>query len=89
MSEPRTATDDEIGLLAYQVWSYKQGEMVSLLIHLGDRLGPLPGDGGAGPVSSQELADRTGLHERWVRGVAAGTGRRRPARVGTTTIGSS
>ena len=30
---------DEVGRFAFRVWSYKQGEMVSLLIHLGDRLG--------------------------------------------------
>ena len=30
---------DEVAKFAFRVWSYKQGEMVSLLIHLGDRLG--------------------------------------------------
>ena len=74
MSEPQSATDEEIGLLAYQVWTYKQGEMVSLLIHLGDRLGLYRAMWGAGPVSSQELADRTGLHERWVREWLQGQG---------------
>jgi hypothetical protein len=28
---------DEVARFAFRVWSYKQGEMVSLLIHLGDR----------------------------------------------------
>ena len=74
MSEPRTATNDEIGLLAYQVWTYKQGEMVSLLIHLGDRLGLYRTMWGAGPLSSQELAERSGLHERWVREWLRGQG---------------
>ncbi len=48
--------------------------MVSLLIHLGDRLGLYRAMWGAGPVSSQELADRTGLHERWVREWLRGQG---------------
>jgi SAM-dependent methyltransferase len=60
-------TDEEVGLFAFQVWSYKQGEMVSLLIHLGDRLGLYRAMAGAGPLTSEALAARTGLHERWVR----------------------
>jgi 2-polyprenyl-3-methyl-5-hydroxy-6-metoxy-1,4-benzoquinol methylase len=67
-------TDEEIGLFAFQVWSYKQGEMVSLLIHLGDRLGLYRAMDGAGPVTSTELAERTGLHERWVREWLRGQG---------------
>jgi len=74
MSEPGIASEEEIGLLAYQVWTYKQGEMVSLLIHLGDRLGLYRAMWGAGPLSSQEVADRTGLHERWVREWLRGQG---------------
>ena len=67
MTEPSQPSAEEIGLLAYQVWSYKQGEMVSLLIHLGDRLGLYRAMRGAGPLGAPEVADRTGLHERWVR----------------------
>jgi SAM-dependent methyltransferase len=58
---------DEVGAFAFRVWGYKQGEMVSLLIHLGDRLGLYRELDGAGPVTSQELAERTGLHPRWLR----------------------
>ena len=57
---------DQAALFAYRVWSYKQGEMVSLLIHLGDRLGLYRALDGAGPVSAREFAERTGLHERWL-----------------------
>jgi SAM-dependent methyltransferase len=57
----------EVGLFAFKVWGYKQGEMVSLLIHLGDRLGLYGAMDGAGSLTSDELATRTGLHERWVR----------------------
>ncbi|MEY2452554.1 MAG: hypothetical protein QOD92_2128 [Acidimicrobiaceae bacterium] len=58
---------DQAALFAFRVWSYKQGELVSLLIHLGDRLGLYRALDGAGPVTSSELAERTGLHERWLR----------------------
>jgi SAM-dependent methyltransferase len=58
---------DEVGRFAFRVWSYKQGEMVSLLIHLGDRLGLYRALDGAGTVTAPELAERTGLHPRWLR----------------------
>jgi len=70
-SAARTSTDridpDEVARYAFRVWGYKQGEMVSLLIHLGDRLGLYRVLDGAGTVTAEELARRTGLHERWLR----------------------
>lgn len=63
----RREPDPELAaLFAFNVWSYKQGEMVSLLIHLGDRLGLYRALDGAGPLTAPALADRTGLHERWL-----------------------
>jgi len=59
--------DDATRAMAFRVWAYKQGEQVSLLIHLGDRLGLFAAMAGAGPLTSVELAERTGLAERWVR----------------------
>ena len=60
---------------SFNVWSYKQGEMVSLMIHIGDRLGLYRALQGAGPVTATELAARTHLKERWLfewlRGQAA------------------
>jgi SAM-dependent methyltransferase len=38
-----------------------------LLLHLGDRLGLYRAMAGAGPITSAELADRTGTAERYVR----------------------
>jgi 2-polyprenyl-3-methyl-5-hydroxy-6-metoxy-1,4-benzoquinol methylase len=62
-----TAADpDLVRLFAFRVWSYKQGELVSLMIHLGDRLGLYRALVDAGPVTAPELAARTGLHERWL-----------------------
>ena len=58
---------DVVGLFAYRVWSYKQGEVVSLLIHFGDRLGLLAALADGRWVDSVGVADDTGLDERWVR----------------------
>ena len=57
---------DAVQAFAFTVWNYKQGEMVSLMIHLGDRLGIYAHLDGAGPVTAAELARRSGLHERWL-----------------------
>jgi SAM-dependent methyltransferase len=69
--DPRTTPDqvdpEELARFAFRVWSFKQGEMVSLLIHLGDRLGLYRALDGAGIVTADELAERTGLHPRWLR----------------------
>ncbi len=70
MSDPSSTkvgpTEDEIRLFSFQVWSYKQGEAVSFLIHLGTRLGLFRQLRDSGAVSPAELAEYTGLHERWV-----------------------
>ncbi len=66
---------EAIKMFGFSVWSYKMGEQVSLLIHLGDRLGLYTAMAGAGPMTSAELAERTGLSERllreWLHGQAA------------------
>jgi 2-polyprenyl-3-methyl-5-hydroxy-6-metoxy-1,4-benzoquinol methylase len=58
-----------------RVWTYKQGEVVSLMVHLGDRLGLYRAMSGRGPVTAGGLGSRTGLDERWLlewlRGQAA------------------
>ncbi|HTU77906.1 MAG TPA: class I SAM-dependent methyltransferase [Solirubrobacteraceae bacterium] len=41
--------------------------MVSLLVHLGDRLGLYRVLDGAGLLTADDLASRTGLHPRWLR----------------------
>jgi len=41
--------------------------VISATIHLGERLGLYRALNGAGPLTSEEPASRTGLHERWVR----------------------
>jgi 2-polyprenyl-3-methyl-5-hydroxy-6-metoxy-1,4-benzoquinol methylase len=57
---------DRLSAFAQRVWAYKQGEVVSLMIHLGDRLGLYRAMAGAGPVTAAGLAAATGLQERWL-----------------------
>ncbi len=57
---------EELKQFSLNVWGYKQGEIVSLMIHIGDRLGLYGALEGAGPVTAAELAEKTGLHERWL-----------------------
>lgn len=76
MTRDQTTIDpDELKRFAFSVWSFKQGEVVSLMIHIGDRLGLYKVLQGAGPVTAAGLAERTGLKERWLlewlRGQAA------------------
>jgi SAM-dependent methyltransferase len=65
VSDPRLA-DDATQAYAFRVWNYKQGEVVALMIHLGDRLGLYRAMAGAGDLSAHDLAGRTGLEERWL-----------------------
>jgi 2-polyprenyl-3-methyl-5-hydroxy-6-metoxy-1,4-benzoquinol methylase len=66
---------DPAAAFALRVWTYKQGEVVSLMVHLGDRLGLYQAMAGQGPITAAELDKRTGLRERWLlewlRGQAA------------------
>ena len=65
----------ELQSLVGAVVGYKAGEFVALMIHLGDRLGLYRKMAKAGPISADQLARWTELHERWVlewlRGQAA------------------
>jgi SAM-dependent methyltransferase len=58
----------EVGLFAYQVFSKLEGAVTSAMIHLGDKLGLYQALAETGePLTTADLADRLGLHERWVR----------------------
>ncbi len=55
-------------MFSFLVFSKLEGAVTSGMIHLGDRLGLYRSMREAGvPLHSGELAERTGLHERWVR----------------------
>jgi hypothetical protein len=74
-TEPNAPDAQEVKDYAFNVWTYKKGEIVSLMIHLGDALGLYRALAGAGPVTAAEFARKTGLQERWLlewlRGQAA------------------
>ena len=64
----RTEVDpDLLPLTILELFRIKQGEMVSALMHLGTRLNLWTALRDAAPCTSEELADATGLRERWVR----------------------
>jgi 2-polyprenyl-3-methyl-5-hydroxy-6-metoxy-1,4-benzoquinol methylase len=52
---------------AEQVFGLLGGALVSAMIYLGDRMGLYAALSGAGPLTSTDLAKKTGLHERWIR----------------------
>jgi len=58
---------DQMKELGYKVWSYKMGELVSLMIHFGDSLGIYSAMAGKGPLTSTQVAETAGLSERVVR----------------------
>jgi hypothetical protein len=81
-SSHSTATDvdlDKVIEMALRVRGYKQGEVVSLMIHLGDQLWLYRALQGAGPVTAVGLADRAA--SAVAAGVAALPGRRRADRL--------
>ena len=58
---------DKLKAGGQRVFGHLSGALISAMIHLGDRLGLYRVLHGAGPVTSNELAEKTGLSERWVR----------------------
>jgi 2-polyprenyl-3-methyl-5-hydroxy-6-metoxy-1,4-benzoquinol methylase len=58
---------DAVKKYSFTVWTYKMGEQISLMIHLGDRLGLYHALRRAGPLTSDQVAERAGLDERFVR----------------------
>jgi 2-polyprenyl-3-methyl-5-hydroxy-6-metoxy-1,4-benzoquinol methylase len=58
---------DKAKKTAEHVFDMLSGALVSAMIYLGDRMGLYQVLSGAGAVTSAELAQKTGLHERWIR----------------------
>ncbi len=52
---------------AKHVFGHLEGAITSAMVYLGDQLGLYRALAGAGPMTSVDLAERTGLHERWLR----------------------
>jgi SAM-dependent methyltransferase len=57
---------DALAAMSVRVWGYKQGEVVGLMIHLGDELGLYRAMAGRGPLRADELAAVTSLDARWL-----------------------
>jgi len=64
-----TAPDpDKLKLYSLQLFTKLEGAITAGLVHLGDRLGLYRVMADApGPLTSTELAERSGLDERWIR----------------------
>ncbi|MFN8023290.1 MAG: class I SAM-dependent methyltransferase [Acidimicrobiales bacterium] len=59
---------DALKLFSFQLFTKLEGAVTAGMIHLGDQLGLYAALKQAdGPLTTAELADRTGLAERWVR----------------------
>jgi len=58
---------EKTGKFGERIFGHLAGALVSGMIYLGDRLGLYQALSGAGPLTSEELARKTGLNERWVR----------------------
>lgn len=63
----RKVDPDLLKAYVFKVWKYKQGEVVSLMVHLGDRLGLYEAMAGGAAFTPEQLAATTGLAERMVR----------------------
>ena len=66
---------------AEHVFEMLSGALVSAMIYLGDRMGLYQVLSGAGAVTSAELAQKTGLHERWIREWLYGQAAAKPDRL--------
>ena len=58
---------DTLKLFSFNLFSKLEGAVTAGMIHLGDRLGLYAAMAGGDGFTSVALAERTGLHERWVR----------------------
>jgi SAM-dependent methyltransferase len=64
----RTEVDLELlGETVVDLYRLKEGEVMSAVVHLGERLGLFAALAEHAPVDSEGLAAASGLHERWVR----------------------
>ena len=64
----RTELDpDQLALTIFGLFKLKEGEVASAVIHIGTKLGLFRALADAGVATSDQLAEATGLHERWVR----------------------
>lgn len=60
------AHDDSARDYANMIWQYRQAETVAVMIHVGHELGLFVAMAGAGALTADALAAKTGLHPRWL-----------------------
>ena len=58
---------DKVQQMAEHTMGFLAGAVISGMIYLGDKMGLYRALDGAGPMTSDDLAQKTGLHERWLR----------------------
>ena len=59
---------DRLKLFSFQLFSKLEGAVTAGMVHLGDQLGLYEAlKSASAPLTTTELAERAGLHERWVR----------------------
>ncbi len=64
----RTELDPEkLGFTIFGLFKLKEGEVASAVMHIGSKLHLFQALADAGVTTSEELAEATGLHERWLR----------------------
>jgi len=66
-TDPRAIDPEKVKASAERVFGFLGGAVISGMIYLGDRMGLYRALQEAGPVTSEQLARKTGLHERWLR----------------------
>src|SRR5262249_13805156 len=72
MNEPAAAraaaakSSDAARAYTHMIWQYRNAETVAAMIFVGDQLGLFKAMAGAGPLSAEDLAAKTGLHPRWL-----------------------
>jgi len=63
-----TIDPDHLKLYSFQLFSKLEGAVTAGMVHLGDQLGLYKAmKSSDNPLTTAELAERAGLHERWVR----------------------
>ncbi len=63
-----TIDPDKLKLYSFQLFSKLEGAVTAAMVNLGDQLGLYEAmKSAATPLTTTDLAERTGLHERWVR----------------------
>jgi len=66
-ASPKAIDQNKVGTIAFKLIGDMGGAFSIALAHIGDRLGIFTAMHGAGQLTSQELADKTGLNERYIR----------------------